>query len=230
MTITALLVDDDARLPELLRSFLEPQGVAVSTVASGTAALEALARQTFDIVILDVMMPGLDGLEVLRRLRTKSNVPVLMLTARGDETDRIVGLELGADDYLPKPFNPRELLARIRALVRRAQPSTVADRVEAAGIRVEIGTRQVWHTGELVPLTALEFDLLVALVRRRGQVIPRTMLLREAGRGDTAVSERTVDVHVARLRQKLHDDPPQLIRTVRGIGYVFAQSHGEGGE
>jgi DNA-binding response OmpR family regulator len=222
MTISALLVDDDARLPELLRSFLEPQGVAVTTVASGAAALDLLDRQTFDVVVLDVMMPGLDGLQVLRRLRAKSHVPVLMLTARGDETDRIVGLELGADDYLPKPFNPRELLARIRALVRRAQPAAVADRFEFDGVRAEVATRQVWRGGESIPLTALEFDLLVALMRRRGQVIPRAMLLREAGRGDTAVSERTVDVHVARLRQKLHDDPPQLIQTVRGVGYVFS--------
>lgn len=222
MTITALLVDDDARLPALLTSFLEPQGVAVTTVASGAAALDLLDRQTFDVVVLDVMMPGLNGLEVLRRLREKSRVPVLMLTARGDETDRIVGLELGADDYLPKPFNPRELLARIRALVRRAQPAVTSDRFEFAGLRADVATRQVWRGSQLVPLTALEFDLLVALMRRRGQVIPRTMLLREAGRGDIAVSERTVDVHVARLRQKLQDDPPQLIQTVRGVGYVFA--------
>jgi two-component system, OmpR family, response regulator len=220
--IAALLVDDDARLPALLKSVLEPQGVDLATVTSGVAAIDALERGTFDVVILDVMMPGMDGLETLRRIRAKSNVPVLMLTARGDETDRIVGLELGADDYLPKPFNPRELLARIRALVRRAQPAAAAERLESSGIRADVATRQVWRGGTPVSLTALEFDLLVALMRRRGRVIPRSMLLREAGRGDTAVSERTVDVHVARLRQKLDDDPPQVIRTVRGIGYVFA--------
>jgi len=149
-------------------------------------------------------------------------VPVLMLTARGDETDRIVGLELGADDYLPKPFNPRELLARIRALMRRSQPAAGAERLEFNGIRADVSTRQVTRAGSPVMLTALEFDLLVALMRRKGRVIPRTMLLREAGRGDTIVSERTVDVHVARLRQKLGDDPPQVIKTVRGVGYVFA--------
>jgi DNA-binding response OmpR family regulator len=222
MPVAALLVDDDARLPGLLKSFLEPQGVDVTTATGGAAALETLERETFDVVILDVMMPGMDGLETLRRIRAMSSVPVLMLTARGDETDRIVGLELGADDYLPKPFNPRELLARIRALMRRSQPAAAAERLEFNGIRVDVSTRQAWRLGAPVPLTALEFDLLVALMRRKGRVIPRAMLLREAGRGDTVVSERTVDVHVARLRQKLDDDPPQVIKTVRGVGYVFA--------
>jgi len=222
MPVAALLVDDDARLPGLLKSFLEPQGVDVTTATGGAAALESLERDTFDVVILDVMMPGMDGLETLRRIRAMSSVPVLMLTARGDETDRIVGLELGADDYLPKPFNPRELLARIRALMRRSQPAAGAERLEFNGIRADVSTRQVTRAGAPVLLTALEFDLLVALMRRKGRVIPRTMLLREAGRGDTIVSERTVDVHVARLRQKLGDDPPQVIKTVRGVGYVFA--------
>jgi len=222
MPVAALLVDDDARLPGLLKSFLEPQGVDVTTATGGAAALETLERDTFDVVILDVMMPGMDGLETLRRIRAMSSVPVLMLTARGDETDRIVGLELGADDYLPKPFNPRELLARIRALMRRSQPAAGAERLEFNGIRADVSTRQVTRAGAPVMLTALEFDLLVALMRRKGRVIPRTMLLREAGRGDTIVSERTVDVHVARLRQKLGDDPPQVIKTVRGVGYVFA--------
>jgi two-component system OmpR family response regulator len=222
MPVAALLVDDDARLPGLLKSFLEPQGVDVTTATGGAAALETLERDTFDVVILDVMMPGMDGLETLRRIRAISSVPVLMLTARGDETDRIVGLELGADDYLPKPFNPRELLARIRALMRRSQPAAGAERLEFNGIRADVSTRQVTRAGSPVMLTALEFDLLVALMRRKGRVIPRTMLLREAGRGDTIVSERTVDVHVARLRQKLGDDPPQVIKTVRGVGYVFA--------
>ena len=222
MPVAALLVDDDARLPGLLKSFLGPQGVDVTTATSGAAAIETLARETFDVVILDVMMPGMDGLETLRRIRAMSSVPVLMLTARGDETDRIVGLELGADDYLPKPFNPRELLARIRALMRRSQPAVSAERLEFNGIRADVSTRQVTRAGAPVMLTALEFDLLVALMRRKGRVIPRTMLLREAGRGDTSVSERTVDVHVARLRQKLGDDPPQMIKTVRGVGYVFA--------
>ncbi|MBS1873494.1 MAG: response regulator transcription factor [Acidobacteria bacterium] len=221
MPIDALLVDDDARLPEMLKTFLEPQGVALTLAPGGAEALVQLERQAFDVVILDVMMPGMDGLETLRRLRAKSNVPVIMLTARGDEADRIVGLELGADDYLPKPFSSRELLARIRALVRRAGPSP-AEKLEYREIRLMADTREVWKAGEPVALTALEFDLLAALMRRRGRVVPREALLRLAGRADTTVNERAVDVHVAHLRQKLDDDPPRLIKTVRGVGYVFA--------
>ena len=222
MAIEALLVDDDARLPEMLTAFLEPQGVAITRASNGPAALVLLDRQAFDVVILDVMMPGMDGLEVLRRLRVKSHVPVIMLTARGDEADRIVGLELGADDYLPKPFSPRELLARLRALVRRADPGASSDKIEFREIRLMAETREVFKAGVPVTLTALEFDLLAALMRRRGRVVPRDSLLRLAGRGDTIVSERTVDVHIAHLRQKLDDDPPRLIKTVRGAGYVFA--------
>ena len=222
MPIEALLVDDDARLPEMLKAFLEPQGVAITQAATGALALGLVDRQAFDVVVLDVMMPGMDGLEVLRRLRAKSNVPVIMLTARGDEADRIVGLELGADDYLPKPFSPRELLARIRALVRRAVPGSSLDKLESGEIRLALETREVWKAGAPLTLTALEFDLLAALMRKRGRVVPREALLRLAGRGDTVVNERTVDVHVAHLRQKLNDDPPRLIKTVRGVGYVFA--------
>lgn len=222
MAMEALLVDDDARLPEMLTAFLEPQGVVTTTASNGPAALAVLERKTFDVVVLDVMMPGMDGLEVLRRLRSKSNVPVIMLTARGDEADRIVGLELGADDYLPKPFSPRELLARMRALVRRADPAAGAEKLEFREIRLLPETREVFQAGQPLILTALEFDLLAALMRRRGRVVQRESLLRLAGRGDTLVNERTVDVHIARLRQKLGDDPPRLIKTIRGAGYVFA--------
>ena len=222
MPIEALLVDDDVRLPEMLEAFLAPQGVAITRAGAGAAALGLMDRRAFDVVILDIMMPGMDGLEVLRRLRAKSNVPVIMLTARGDETDRIVGLELGADDYLPKPFSPRELLARIRALVRRAVPDASSEKLEYGEIRLAPETREAWKAGAPLNLTALEFDLLAALMRKRGRVTPREALLRLAGRGGTVVNERTVDVHVAHLRQKLGDDPPRLIKTVRGVGYVFA--------
>ena len=218
-----LVVDDDLRLRDLLSRYLSEQGFEALTVSDARALDQALARNHIDVVVLDLMLPGEDGLSICRRLRGGgSDIGIVMLTAKGDDIDRIVGLELGADDYLPKPFNPRELLARIRALMRRTQPASTAERLESNGIRVDVATRQAWRTGSPVALTALEFDLLVALMRRKGRVIPRAMLLREAGRGDTVVSERTVDVHVARLRQKLDDDPPQVIKTVRGVGYVFA--------
>ena len=220
-----LLIDDDARLAELLDENLRPQGVALVHAGGGQAGLGALSGGGFDAVLLDVMMPGLDGLSVLRTLRDAGHrVPVIMLTARGDEADRVVGLELGADDYVAKPFSPRELLARLRAVLRRAQPDTLAEKLSAAGITVDTGSREAWVDGKPVELTGLEIDLLVALLRRAGRVVPRAALLELAGRGDVTVGERAVDVHISRLRKKLGDDPPTRIRTVRGVGYVLARA------
>jgi DNA-binding response OmpR family regulator len=220
-----LLIDDDARLAELLDGNLRPQGVALVHAGGGQAGLAALAGGGFDAVLLDVMMPGLDGLSVLRRLRDAGHrVPVIMLTARGDEADRVVGLELGADDYVGKPFSPRELLARLRAVLRRAQPDAIAEKLSAAGITVDTGSREAWVDGKPVELTGLEIDLLVALLRRAGRVVPRGALLELAGRTDVTVGERAVDVHISRLRKKLGDDPPTRIRTVRGVGYVLARA------
>jgi two-component system OmpR family response regulator len=220
-----LLIDDDARLAELLEGYLTPQGVSLAHAGGGQAGLAALATGGFDAVLLDVMMPGMDGLTVLRTLREAGHrIPVLMLTARGDEADRVVGLELGADDYVAKPFSPRELLARLRAVMRRAQPDAVAERLTSAGIAVDTGSRECWVDGKPVELTGLEIDLLTALLRRAGRVVPRATLLELAGRGDVTVNERAVDVHISRLRKKLGDDPPTRIRTVRGVGYVLARS------
>jgi two-component system, OmpR family, response regulator len=221
MSLRALVIDDDARLVELLTSYLGQNGVTVSWASDGPRGLAELDANVFDVVLLDVMMPGMDGLEVCRRIRARSNVPVVMLTAKGDETDRIVGLELGADDYLPKPFSPRELLARIKAVLRRARPDAVAQRLDVAGVRVDVTSREVTSQGKTADLTGIEFDILVALMRRAGRVVPRDSLLSEAGRSDVVVGERTVDVHISHLRQKLGD--PKLIKTVRGIGYVFAK-------
>lgn len=219
-----LLIDDDARLAELLRDYFEPQGIALSHALSGAAGLAAVGQGSFDAIFLDVMMPGMDGLEVLRRLRDAgSKSPILMLTARGDEADRVVGLELGADDYVAKPFSPRELLARLRAVVRRAQPTLESERLSSAGISVDTGTREAWVDGQPVALTGLEIDLLIALLRRAGRVIPRAALLELAGRGDVTVNERAVDVHISRLRKKLGDEPASRIKTVRGIGYVLSR-------
>ncbi|MFK7985468.1 MAG: response regulator transcription factor [Sandaracinaceae bacterium] len=225
MTLRALLIDDDERLATLLETYLADHDVGVTAAQNGTVGLEALRQGTFDVVLLDVMMPGMDGLEVLRRIRDKSRIPVLMLTARGDEADRVVGLELGADDYVPKPFSPRELLARIRAVLRRAQPEAQGERIAIGGVEVDVASRTARVEGQPIELTGLELDILVALMRRAGRVVPRDALLSEAGRDDVIVGERTVDVHISHLRKKLGDDPrsPARIRTVRGVGYVFVR-------
>ena len=223
MPVRALLVDDDVRLSEVLASYLSQNDVELAHSRSGQEGLDRLDRDVFDVVLLDVMMPGLDGLAVLRRLRAKTALPVIMLTARGDEADRVAGLELGADDYVAKPFSPRELLARIRAVLRRALPDSAGERLAAAGIVVDTAARVATVDGRDVDLTGLELDILAALVRRAGRVIPRGALLEEAGRSDVTVGERTIDVHISRLRRKIGDDPraPRRIRTVRGVGYVL---------
>ena len=223
MGLRILIVDDDVRLFELLSSYFEQNDVSALHVPDGRSALARLDSEAVDAVLLDVMMPGMDGLTTLKKIREKSSVPVIMLTAKGDETDRVVGLELGADDYLPKPFAPRELLARLRAVLRRTQAELVGRRIAVAGVVVDLSARSVERDGAQIPLTGLEFELLVALIGRAGRVVPRSALLELAGRSDTVVNDRTVDVHVSHLRKKLGDDPPKLIRTIRGVGYVFAR-------
>ena len=225
MPVRVLLIDDDAKLFELLQSYLGPNGVHLTNAPDGAKGLQLLDTQVFDAVLLDVMLPGMDGLEVLRKIRSRNRLPILMLTAKGDETDRVVGLEIGADDYVPKPFSPRELLARLRAVLRRSAPEAVSERLSIADVQVDVGTRQVTVEGKEIELTGLEFDILVALMRRAGRVIPRDALLAEAGRSDVVVGERTVDVHISHLRAKLGDDPraPRRIKTVRGVGYVLSR-------
>ncbi|GMU59973.1 MAG: DNA-binding response regulator [Myxococcaceae bacterium] len=223
MASRVLLIDDDERLPELLSSYLAQSGVTLAHAPDGARGLVMLEQGAYDAVLLDVMMPGMDGLEVCRRIRAKSQVPVIMLTARGDETDRVVGLELGADDYVGKPFSPRELLARLRAVLRRSRPEVMSEALQVADVAIDVPARSVTRAGAPIELTGIEFDILVALVRRAGRVVPRDALLSEAGRSDVVVGERTVDVHISHLRQKLKDDPPKLIKTVRGVGYVLAK-------
>ncbi len=222
--LRVLLIDDDARLFELLSSYLRQNGVDLEHALDGPKGLRALSEGSYDAILLDGMMPGMDGLEVLRRIRERSAIPVLMLTARGDEADGVVGLALGAHDYVGKPFSSRELLARLRAVLRRMAPAGGSERLSANGVEVELGTREVRADGEPVELTGIEFDLLIALMRRAGRVVPRGALLREAGRSDTTVGERTVDVHVSKLRKKLGD--ANRIKTVRGVGYVFGRGEG----
>ena len=225
MALRVLLIDDDARLSELLATYFAPHGIVVEHAPDGPHGLAQLEAGVYDAVLLDVMMPGMDGLEVCRRIRQRWSLPVLMLTAKGDETDRVVGLELGADDYVAKPFGPRELLARLRAVVRRAQPDAFAERVIVGHLELDVASREAQVAGARIDLTGIEFDLLLALARRAGRVVPRDALLSEAGRSDVNVGERTVDVHISHLRHKLGDDPrsPRLIKTVRGIGYVLAK-------
>lgn len=221
-----LLIDDDVRLHELLTSYLEQNGFSVTGAHDGPRGIALLSQSSFDAVLLDLSLPGMDGLDVCRRIREKNTIPIVMLTARGDEADRVVGLELGADDYVPKPFSPRELLARLRAVLRR----TSADMRERSEVKVgelslDPGARSATLKGRALDLTGLEFDLLLGLARRAGRVVPREALLEEAGRGDVSVGDRTVDVHISHLRQKLGDDPksPRWIKTVRGIGYVLVK-------
>jgi two-component system OmpR family response regulator len=224
MTTRVLLIDDDAKLFELLRELLAQSGFVVSHAPDGPRGLAMLEQGGVDVVLLDGMLPGMDGLDVLKRLRGKpafARLPVIMLTARGDEADRIVGLEVGADDYVAKPFSPRELLARLRAVLRRADPDAFAERLQVGDVTVDVGAHQVMRAGRAIELTALELDLLVGLMRRAGRAVARDALLQEAGRGDVSVSERTVDVHVSRLRHKLGEPSP--IKTIRGAGYVYAK-------
>jgi len=231
---TILIIDDDERICELLSEYLGGRGYRVETAFDGNTGLERIRAGGrdgvgYDLVVLDVMLPGLDGLEVCRRLRAFSQVPVIMLTARGEDTDRIVGLELGADDYLPKPFNPRELVARMTAVLRRARPAPAEDRVLRAGpLAVDPDRRVATLDERPLDLTTTEFDILRALVANAGRVIPRERLM-ELARGEAwAAFERSADVHISHLRRKLGDDPraPRFIKTVRGVGYTLPRNPG----
>jgi two-component system OmpR family response regulator len=223
--LLALLVEDDARLAALTREYLGGHGVAVEVVADGQRGLQEALRGGWDVVLLDLMLPGLGGLEVCRALRARSDVPVIVLTARGEEADRVMGLELGADDYLAKPFSPRELLARIRAVTRRAKGRAgPAQRpVRVGSLVIDPSARSVTLRGQPIELTAYEFALLHALADRSGRVLSREQLMEFATGSAEESFDRSVDVHVSRLRHKLGDDPkrPRLIKTVRGAGYVL---------
>ncbi|HEV8254815.1 MAG TPA: response regulator transcription factor [Vicinamibacteria bacterium] len=225
MTDRVLMIDDDASLAGMLREYLAPLGVALTSAPTGAAGLDLLRRGGFDALILDLMLPDADGLDLCRRIRADSAVPILMLTARGDEEDRIVGLELGADDYLPKPFNPRELLARLRALLRRRGGGGAPARLRFGRLEIDRDARVVRVDGQERPLTAYQFDLLCALADSAGRVLSRDALLdRVRGAGPEAY-DRSIDVHISRIRSAIEDDPrrPRRILTIRGTGYVFAR-------
>ena len=222
-----LIIDDDARLAAMVSDYLAAAGFTVERRLTGQEGLDAVARGTPDAVILDLMLPDLDGFEVCRRLRAGSDVPIVMLTARGEDTDRIVGLELGADDYLAKPFNPRELLARIRAILRRrAGPRADANAMRFGRLTIDRGARAVRVDGEAKVLTSYQFDLLVALAENAGRVLNRDRLLDLVKGEELEAFDRSIDVHVSRIRAAIEDDPkhPRRIITVRGSGYVFAKT------
>ena len=228
-----LIVDDDKEIRNLLTDYLEQADYRVTAVGDGKAMRRALESNRIDLVILDLMLPGEDGLTLCRELRSKTNLPVLMLTARGDEVDRIIGLEMGADDYLAKPFNPRELLARIKSVVRRAQalpPNMASDKVHTlrfAGWTLDVATRNITaEDGLVVPLSGAEYRLLRVFLDHPQNVLAREQLLELANGREAILFDRSIDVLVGRLRKRLRDDSrePVLIKTVRGEGYVLAAS------
>lgn len=227
MTIRALVVDDDGKLQNLLREFLEGYGVEVLSLLDGNNIIENLEGMKPDVVVLDIMLPGKDGLELLKEIRRFSSVPVIMLTARGEETDRIVGLELGADDYLPKPFNPRELLARIRAIMRRHSPKAHENwgLVRSGEIVLDRTRLKLSKGGREVDLSTTECKLLEALIENTGRVVSRDFLLEYARERSHSAFDRSIDVHVSRLRAKLENilEPRTRIKSVWGAGYMWVE-------
>jgi two-component system response regulator CpxR len=220
-----LLVDDDVELCEILTEYFSAEGFDVESAHDGVRGLERARSGEHAIMILDLLLPGVRGLDVLRQLRVHSNIPVLILTARGDDVDRILGLELGADDYLPKPFNSRELIARVRAILRRARPSGEAARIVVGDVALDPLARQAWREGRPLSLTMAEFVLLEAFLRHAGQVLSRERIAEQVLGRRLASFDRSIDVHVSNLRKKLGDaaGAREHIRAVRGEGYVFAR-------
>lgn len=226
MAKRVLVVDDEARIRGIVRRYLESDGFEAAEARDGDAAMRLVRDWRPDLVVLDVMMPGTDGLEVLRELRTSSDVPVILLTARSEELDKLIGLSVGADDYVTKPFSPRELVARIKAVLRRGRGAPADEDVERlvfGNLEIDLGAREVRRDGEPVELSALEFDLLAALARAPGRALTRRQLLERVWGWDFYGDERVVDVHIRSIRKALGDsaDTPELIGTVRGVGYKF---------
>ena len=228
-----LIVDDDQKLRELLTEYLTGFGFQITTLPDGREILQTIETENPDIIILDIMLPHKDGFEILREIRTKYTVPVIMLTARGEDTDRIVGLELGADDYLPKPFNPRELLARIRAVLRRTGPAEAeaADCgkdhfVGAGGLILDKAKRTVRRNNQEIPLSSTEFEILKVLMEHPNRTLSRDQLMNLARGRDFMAFDRSIDVHISKLRAKVESDPrnPERIKTVWGAGYMFVDA------
>ncbi len=227
MTERILLVEDDARLAEMVKNYLGESGFSVTIAPTGRAGLSLHDREEFDALILDLMLPDMDGLEVCRKIRAGAQTPILMLTARGDAMDRVVGLEIGADDYVPKPFEPRELLARLRAILRRAKGGDARSELLRFGrLEIDVGARQVRLDGELRSVTGHQFDLLLVLARHAGRVMSREAIMDLLKNERLEAFDRSIDVHISRIRAAIEDDPkkPRRVITVRGAGYVFAKA------
>lgn len=222
-----LVIDDDTRLSAMLSDYLSGNGFTVRRVATALAGIDEIRRRPPDAIILDVMLPDIDGFEACRRIRAFCDVPVLMLTAKGEETDRIVGLEIGADDYLPKPFNPRELLARLKAILRRSgrTVSAAGKMLRFGRLEIDPGSRIATVDGRECAMTSHQFDILVALAENAGRTLSREQLMDIVRGAELEAFDRSIDVHVSRIRAAIEDDPrhPRRIITVRGIGYVFAR-------
>jgi two-component system, OmpR family, phosphate regulon response regulator OmpR len=221
-----LLIEDDPRLAAMVAEYLGEAGYRLVPARTGAEGLAAQARQPCDAVILDLMLPDMDGLDVCRRMRADGETPILMLTARGDAMDRVVGLEMGADDYLPKPFEPRELLARLRAILRRRGAAAKADVLRFGRLEIDRGAREVRLDGSPRPLTSHQFALLLALAEHAGRVMSRDQLMDRLGGETFEAFDRSIDVHISRIRAAIEDDPkkPRRIITVRGAGYVLARA------
>ena len=226
-----LIVDDDVELCELVTEYLSGEGFEIEAVHDGNDGLRRALTGEHVLVVLDIMLPGMNGLDVLRNLRKQSRIPVLILTARGDDVDRIVGLEIGADDYLPKPFNPRELMARVRAILRRShgEAQTAGEKVAVGDVELDPASRVVRRAGDPVELTSVEFALLEALMRAAGQVVTREQLAQNVLGRRFMPYDRSIDVHVSKLRRKLGDQSAdaERIKTIRGVGYVFTRPEAE---
>ena len=222
MSAQVLLADDDVELAGMLKEYLEREGFGVSTVHDGEAAARLALSGGYQIVVLDVMMPRVDGIEALRQIRQTSRVPVVMLTARGDDIDRIVGLELGADDYVPKPWTPRELVARLRAILRRAQPGANGGPLEIGALKLWPEKRRAQWRGRELALTSIEFNVLEVLMRNAGRVVSKHEISEQALGRPLARFDRSIDVHLSAIRQKLGEGA-RMIRTVRGLGYHLAR-------
>jgi two-component system, OmpR family, response regulator CpxR len=225
-----LIIDDDVELCGLVSEYLDAEGFQVESVHDGTQGLEKALKGEYVLVVLDVMLPGMNGFEVLRKIRGTSKIPVLLLTARGEDVDRIVGLEIGADDYLPKPFNPRELVARIRAILRRTGPEKSPSEQEnelvtVGDIELDPATRTVRQNGKAIELTSVEFNLLHVLLREAGRVVTRERLVDSVLSRKFSPFDRSIDMHVSKIRKKIGDSEAgsDHIKTVRGVGYIFAR-------